>query len=104
MPLQVGTLPEQPPHSLRSNKALEKDRTRRYGSPQDLAADIERYLTDQTIDVITSTTGVTHTFVWDSASDIPSSIQPTVIFRITAIDDGGLSSEKLTGAFSVDNR
>jgi len=59
---------------------------------------------DPTIDVITSTTGVTHTFVWDSASDIPSSIQPTVIFRITAIDDGGLSSEKLTDTFSVDNR
>ena len=30
-------------------KALEKDRTRRYSSPQDLAADIERYLTDQPV-------------------------------------------------------
>lgn len=30
-------------------KALEKDRSRRYGSPQDLAADIERYLTDQPV-------------------------------------------------------
>jgi non-specific serine/threonine protein kinase/serine/threonine-protein kinase len=30
-------------------KALEKDRTRRYGSPQDLAADIGRYLTDQPV-------------------------------------------------------
>ncbi|MCZ6506637.1 MAG: serine/threonine-protein kinase, partial [Acidobacteria bacterium] len=30
-------------------KALEKDRTRRYGSPQDLARDIERYLTDQPV-------------------------------------------------------
>jgi len=30
-------------------KALEKDRTRRYGSPSDLAADIERYLRHQPI-------------------------------------------------------
>jgi serine/threonine protein kinase len=30
-------------------KALEKDRTRRYGSPSDLAADIERYLHNQPI-------------------------------------------------------
>jgi len=30
-------------------KALEKDRTRRYGSPSDLAADIERYLLHQPI-------------------------------------------------------
>src|SRR5262249_3156046 len=30
-------------------KALEKDRSRRYNSPADLAADIERYLTDQPI-------------------------------------------------------
>jgi non-specific serine/threonine protein kinase/serine/threonine-protein kinase len=30
-------------------KAMEKDRTRRYGSPQDLAADIERYLTDRPV-------------------------------------------------------
>ena len=30
-------------------KALEKDRTRRYGSPSDLAADIERYLRNQPI-------------------------------------------------------
>jgi WD40 repeat protein/serine/threonine protein kinase len=30
-------------------KALEKDRTRRYSSPQDLAADIERYLTDRPV-------------------------------------------------------
>jgi non-specific serine/threonine protein kinase/serine/threonine-protein kinase len=30
-------------------KALEKDRTRRYGSPHELAADIERYLTDQPV-------------------------------------------------------
>ncbi len=30
-------------------KALEKDRTRRYGSPRELAADIERYLGDEPI-------------------------------------------------------
>ncbi|NIQ90563.1 MAG: serine/threonine protein kinase, partial [Deltaproteobacteria bacterium] len=30
-------------------KALEKDRTRRYGSPQELAADIERYLHDEPV-------------------------------------------------------
>jgi non-specific serine/threonine protein kinase/serine/threonine-protein kinase len=30
-------------------KTLEKDRTRRYGSPVELAADIERYLTDQPV-------------------------------------------------------
>jgi non-specific serine/threonine protein kinase/serine/threonine-protein kinase len=30
-------------------KALEKDRTRRYSSPQELAADIERHLTDQPV-------------------------------------------------------
>jgi tetratricopeptide (TPR) repeat protein len=30
-------------------KALEKDRTRRYGSPLELAADVERYLTSQPI-------------------------------------------------------
>jgi len=30
-------------------KALEKDRTRRYGSPQDFAADIRRYLTDEPV-------------------------------------------------------
>jgi len=30
-------------------KALEKDRTRRYGSPSDLAADVERYLHNQPI-------------------------------------------------------
>jgi len=30
-------------------KALEKDRTRRYSSPQEFAADIQRYLTDQPV-------------------------------------------------------
>jgi tetratricopeptide (TPR) repeat protein len=30
-------------------RALEKDRSRRYGSPMDLAADIERYLSDQPV-------------------------------------------------------
>lgn len=30
-------------------KALEKDRSRRYGSPSDLAADIRRYLTDEPV-------------------------------------------------------
>jgi len=31
-------------------KALEKDRTRRYGSPSELAADVERYLSDQPVE------------------------------------------------------
>ncbi len=31
-------------------KALEKDRTRRYGSPSDLAADVGRYLRDETVE------------------------------------------------------
>ena len=30
-------------------KALDKDRSRRYGSPSDLAADIHRYLKDETV-------------------------------------------------------
>jgi non-specific serine/threonine protein kinase/serine/threonine-protein kinase len=30
-------------------RAMEKDRTRRYGSPSELAADVERYLTDQPV-------------------------------------------------------
>jgi non-specific serine/threonine protein kinase/serine/threonine-protein kinase len=31
-------------------KALEKDRTRRYGSPSELAADVDRYLRDEPVD------------------------------------------------------
>ena len=31
-------------------KALEKDRTRRYGSPSDLAADVDRYLCDEPVE------------------------------------------------------
>jgi tetratricopeptide (TPR) repeat protein len=33
-------------------KALEKDRTRRYGSPSDLAADIERYLRNEPVQAV----------------------------------------------------
>jgi len=64
MPLQVSmqTIREDDPTSLSSidrhlrgdvetivGKALEKDKTRRYGSAADLAADIQRYLDDQPI-------------------------------------------------------
>ena len=31
-------------------KAIEKDRTRRYGSPSELAADVDRYLRDEPVD------------------------------------------------------
>jgi len=45
-------------------KALEKDRSRRYGSPSDLAADIERYLHDQAVlATAPSLTYRTHKFV-----------------------------------------
>jgi serine/threonine protein kinase len=47
----VGTLRRQLSGDLDwiTMKALEKDRTRRYSSPQEMAADIERYRTDQPV-------------------------------------------------------
>ncbi len=58
-----GTVPKQLAHQLRGDldwitmKALDKDRTRRYGTPSELAADIGRYLNREPVSARPASTG-----------------------------------------------
>jgi eukaryotic-like serine/threonine-protein kinase len=58
-----GTVPKQLADLLRGDldwitmKALDKDRTRRYGTPAELAADLRRYLNHETVSARSASTG-----------------------------------------------
>lgn len=58
---------------------------------------------DGTTGLASSSGGTSHTFVWDTATDLPTTEDSTVYIKITPSDGGGGLSAYTTDSFGVDN-